>query len=70
MAVDVVDDGVGFDPGSSPAGAPGGGGFGLAAMRARVQALGGTLEVRSAAGRGTAVSARLPVAFRAAGGSR
>ncbi|MFR9777490.1 sensor histidine kinase [Micromonospora sp. MS34] len=70
VAVDVVDDGVGFDPGSSPAGAPGGGGFGLAAMRARVQALGGTLEVRSAAGRGTAVSARLPVAFRAAGGSR
>ncbi|NES13602.1 MULTISPECIES: sensor histidine kinase [Micromonospora] len=58
VAVDVVDDGVGFD---APAGEPGGGGFGLAAMRARVHALGGALKVRSTPGRGTAVSARLPV---------
>lgn len=61
VAVDVVDDGVGFDPYATPSGQPGDGGFGLAAMRARVRALGGTLEVCSAAGRGTTVSARLPV---------
>lgn len=69
VALDVVDDGVGFDPGSVPApGSPTGGsptgGFGLAAMRARARALGGTLSVESAPGQGTALAftlAREPV---------
>ncbi|MFE9692193.1 sensor histidine kinase [Micromonospora sp. NPDC005806] len=61
VTVDVADDGTGFDPAATPTGDPGSGGFGLAAMRARVRALGGTLDVRSAPGRGTAVSAHLPV---------
>ncbi|MEV1116029.1 sensor histidine kinase [Actinosynnema sp. NPDC049800] len=55
VALDVVDDGVGFDPASQPLPGGVGGGFGLTAMRARVRALGGTLSVESAPGRGTAV---------------
>lgn len=61
VAVDVVDDGRGFDPGRPPVPDPGTGGFGLAAMRSRLHALGGTLTVDSAPGRGTALSARLPL---------
>ncbi|MFD9128592.1 sensor histidine kinase [Kitasatospora sp. NPDC059571] len=72
VALDVVDDGTGFDPAALPApGAPAGpadGGFGLAAMRARMAALGGTLSVESAPGQGTAVAAQLalPAARRPA----
>ncbi|CAM3151938.1 sensor histidine kinase [Saccharomonospora xinjiangensis] len=62
VALDVVDDGVGFDPGAQPA--PGtrkdGAGYGLAAMRARARAAGGDLVVESAPGRGTAVAVTLP----------
>jgi signal transduction histidine kinase len=62
VVLTVVDDGVGFDPAAVRVpGANGGGGFGLAAMRARVDAVGGTLTVESAPGRGTALSARLPL---------
>ena len=58
----VSDDGKGFDP-SSSAGAPGVAGqhLGLAQMRERVEALGGTLSVESGAGEGTSVCAVLPV---------
>ncbi|MFE5207191.1 sensor histidine kinase [Streptomyces sp. NPDC056600] len=61
VALEVVDDGVGFDPGRPAAPGRGSGGFGLAAMRARLDDLGGTLTVESAPGRGTALTARLPV---------
>ncbi|WP_225842539.1 sensor histidine kinase [Streptomyces albus] len=61
VAVDVVDDGAGFDPERTGTPNPGTGGFGLPAMRARVRALGGTLIVESAPGRGTALAAQLPV---------
>ncbi|BAU86205.1 two component system histidine kinase [Streptomyces laurentii] len=61
VALDVVDDGAGFDPDGLPAPDPGSGGFGLAAMRARVHALDGTLTVESAPGRGTALAAQLPL---------
>ncbi|MEU3553266.1 sensor histidine kinase [Streptomyces fragilis] len=65
VAVEVADDGVGFDPGRldgpGPGPGPGSGGFGLAAMRARLDDLGGTLTVESAPGHGTALAARLPV---------
>ncbi|MFI6008189.1 sensor histidine kinase [Streptomyces sp. NPDC051243] len=63
-AVEVRDDGVGFDPGlpdlvrSTAAGR----GFGLAGARERLGALGGTLTVDTAPGRGTRVRAALPVA--------
>lgn len=61
VALDVVDDGAGFDVGTLPAADPGEGGFGLAAMRARSGALGGSFTVESAPGRGTALAARLPL---------
>ena len=49
----VRDDGVGFDPDAVRSG------FGLAGMRARMDALGGTLEVGSSPD-GTTVTAGLP----------
>ncbi|MYS70333.1 sensor histidine kinase, partial [Streptomyces sp. SID5926] len=57
----VVDDGTGFDPDALPPPDPEAGGFGLAAMRARLDALGGTLSIESAPGHGTALAARLPL---------
>jgi signal transduction histidine kinase len=72
VALDVRDDGRGFDParlgGNVPArpagngtGPPKGGGFGLVAMRQRIEALSGTLQVESEPGTGTGISARVPV---------
>lgn len=56
IALDVVDDGIGFDAGTVPVAAGVDGGFGIAAMRARTAALGGTLTVESAPGQGTALA--------------
>ncbi|MEU6715124.1 sensor histidine kinase [Nonomuraea sp. NPDC046802] len=56
-ALDVRDDGGGFDP-ARPA--DGRGGFGLIAMRQRIESLSGTLQVESEPGSGTGVSARVP----------
>ena len=97
VALDVRDDGQGFDPGqltgkilrnepapaspvpgrpgepgageADPGGGPGpiGGGFGLAAMRQRIEGLSGTLQVESEPGGGTAISAAVPVAVPATG---
>jgi len=50
----VIDDGAGFDQGST------GYGTGLQGMADRLDALGGHLEVRSAPGRGTTVAGRVP----------
>ncbi|MFF6996263.1 sensor histidine kinase [Streptomyces sp. NPDC008313] len=61
VRLDVVDDGRGFDPGLLASPGPDGGGFGLAAARARAQALGGTLTVQSAPGHGTTLAVRLPL---------
>lgn len=64
VTLDVRDDGCGFDPCAArvpvPARATGGGGFGLKAMRERIEDLSGTVRVRSAPGSGTTVSARVP----------
>ena len=54
VALDVRDDGVGFDPGIV------GQGFGLVAMRERIAALSGTLQVESEPDGGTAISACVP----------
>ena len=54
VALDVRDDGVGFDPALTE------GGFGLVAMRQRITALSGTLQVESEPGGGTAISACVP----------
>jgi len=54
VALDVRDDGVGFDPSQPEQG------FGLVAMRQRIAALSGTLQVESEPGGGTAISACVP----------
>lgn len=59
VTLDVYDDGTGFDPAAAapPSDA---GGYGLRAMRQRVEQLGGTLSVESSPGEGTIVAAQLP----------
>jgi signal transduction histidine kinase len=64
VALDVRDDGTGFDPARLDR-EPGGtrhGGFGLVAMRQRIEALNGTLQIESEPGAGTGVSACVPIA--------
>ncbi|HUN31555.1 MAG TPA: sensor histidine kinase [Trebonia sp.] len=54
VALEVSDDGQGFDPAGVD------GGFGLRGMRSRVAEVGGTLTVDSQPGRGTQVSVAVP----------
>jgi signal transduction histidine kinase len=63
VALDVRDDGAGFDPSQSAAAVTTstGGGFGLIAMRQRIEGLAGTLQIESEPLAGTAISARVPV---------
>ena len=57
----VRDDGRGFEPQSAArAAAERGGGFGLQSMRERLEALGGSFNVRSRPQGGTTIDARLP----------
>jgi signal transduction histidine kinase len=51
----VTDDGRGFDPGDTSFGT------GLQGMSDRLDAVGGTIEVRSSPGRGTVITGRLPI---------
>jgi signal transduction histidine kinase len=57
VTLDVRDDGIGFDPRSDSAPAPG---FGLSAMRHRIAQVAGSLVVESEPGEGTSVSVRVP----------
>lgn len=59
VRLSVRDDGDGFQPGGSTEG------FGLAGMRERAEILSGSLEIESAPGRGTSITATLPVQRRA-----
>jgi two-component system, NarL family, sensor histidine kinase UhpB len=59
VALRVTDDGCGFEP-SHLEGSWGRLGFGLTAMRERVEALGGHLSIRTRPEGGTAVEARVP----------
>lgn len=66
MILDVRDDGEGFDPAamtypSGDAASGSSGGFGLRAMRERVERAGGTLTVESAPGEGTSLAIELPL---------
>lgn len=61
VALDVRDDGVGFDPALLDHG------FGLVAMRQRIASLSGTLQVESEPGGGTAISACVPTVSALAG---
>ncbi|HKN54960.1 MAG TPA: ATP-binding protein, partial [Amycolatopsis sp.] len=58
IALDVRDDGRGFDPGESH----NGDGFGLVAMRQRLEGVAGTVQIESGPGEGTGISARVPEA--------
>jgi signal transduction histidine kinase len=65
VALDVRDDGRGFDPdpaarASAAGGSVNGGGFGLVAMRQRVEGQSGTLQVESEPGAGTVISVCVP----------
>ncbi|MFZ5788615.1 MAG: sensor histidine kinase, partial [Acidobacteriota bacterium] len=55
----VADDGCGFDPVARPPD-PERPRYGLASMRERAEAVGGTLAVDSASGRGTVITAEVP----------
>jgi len=65
VALDVRDDGAGFDP--ALARSAGNEGFGLVAMRQRIEDLAGTLQVESEPGAGTAISACVPTVTVMAG---
>jgi signal transduction histidine kinase len=54
LVFEVVDDGRGFDPATTPSGS------GLQNMRDRLEALGGALEIASKPGEGTSVTGRIP----------
>lgn len=56
LLVEICDDGIGFDPTADHPGH-----IGLRTMRERASALGGTLHVRSNAGKGTTVTAAGPM---------
>ncbi|MDO9301661.1 MAG: sensor histidine kinase [Anaerolineales bacterium] len=58
VKLEVMDDGVGFDPGEKFA-APRG--WGLAGMKERAESVGGRFEVKSEAGRGTTVRVNIPI---------
>ncbi|MFF1571131.1 histidine kinase [Leifsonia sp. NPDC058292] len=58
-SLEVRDDGCGFEPGPAQQD-PSSGGYGLTAMRERMEALSGRLLVESASGRGTAIRAEVP----------
>jgi signal transduction histidine kinase len=55
LTFEVVDDGKGFDPDQVAAGS------GLQGMADRLAAVGGSLEIRSAPGRGTVVAGQVPI---------
>jgi signal transduction histidine kinase len=55
LAFRVQDDGKGFDPATAPKGS------GVQNMRDRLEALGGSLEVKSVPGQGTTIEGRVPV---------
>ncbi|WP_181405808.1 sensor histidine kinase [Pseudarthrobacter phenanthrenivorans] len=59
VTLDIYDDGAGFDP-AAAAPPSNTGGYGLRAMRQRVEQLGGTFSVQSAPGEGTIVAAQVP----------
>ncbi|MGM5595579.1 sensor histidine kinase [Corynebacterium glucuronolyticum] len=61
VRLDVVDNGVGFDPAQVQARPRGLGHIGLDAMRQRATEVGGALSIESAPGEGTAISVAVPI---------
>ena len=63
LVVSVKDNGKGFEP-TSNGNSSGMGGHGLASMRRRADALGGSLKIDSGHGRGTSVTLKVPIRQR------
>ena len=64
VTLDIFDDGRGFDPAGVPAREQpraDGTGYGLISIRDRVTALGGSMDLESTPGEGTALGIRLPL---------
>ncbi len=61
VLLEVSDDGIGFDPATTPE-RPGPMGYGLPGMQQRAELLGGQLTTESTPGRGTVVRLRVPLA--------
>jgi signal transduction histidine kinase len=61
IAIEIEDDGEGFDPASLPPPAARERGLGLLGMRERVELFGGTIEIESAPGRGTRIAIAVPL---------
>jgi signal transduction histidine kinase len=61
VTLEVEDNGQGFEIPASPAEFAPSGHYGLLGMYERVELIGGTIEMRSAPGRGTSLKVRLPV---------
>lgn len=63
IRLDIIDDGIGFDPATLDAGPDraSASSYGLRFMRDRLRELGGGLDIESTPGEGTALSAYLPV---------
>jgi PAS domain S-box-containing protein len=61
LAIEVTDDGEGFDPNASFTGH-----FGLESMRERVKSRGGEISIESSRGHGTAVRVRVPIVCESA----
>jgi len=61
VRLDIIDDGTGFDLDTWEETADAASSYGLRFMRARLRELGGGLDIESAPGEGTAISAYLPI---------
>lgn len=64
VALDIYDDGIGFDPAGLTArmqARTDGTGYGIRSLQQRVRALNGSLDLESAPGEGTVVAVRLPL---------
>jgi signal transduction histidine kinase len=64
VALEIRDNGVGFDPGQPPRHEPGSG-LGLPGMRERVGLVNGSLQIESAPGQGARITVRLPLQGKA-----
>jgi len=64
LTLSIIDDGVGFHLPQRPDILTQNGHFGLVGMQERVTLLGGTLQIRTAPGEGTQITARLPTRAR------
>ena len=62
VALDLQDDGIGFDPHNpSSTGGQDSGGYGLQAMQQRVEQIGGTVILESTPGEGTTLAIQIPI---------